>query len=159
MVRRLFRYEPETGHLYWQEPKRRALIGAVAGGLNDKGYIQVMLGGKLYRAHRLAWVYVHGKDIPPGMEIDHVNRNRSDNRLCNLRLASRFEQQANTKMREANTTGFRGVKWRARKSRWVASIRAYGKRIEIGSFLTKEEAGAAYIEARKKHLGEFAPQA
>jgi hypothetical protein len=117
-----------------------------------QGYRRIRVLGKLYWAHRLAWLYVHG-DWPPD-KIDHINGDRKDNRLMNLRAASDSENMQNVGMRSDNTTGVRGVT--RRKSRWIAQITAGGKTHYLGVHETAEEAHRAYVEA-KTRLHPFNP--
>lgn len=93
---------------------------------------------------------------PDGVEIDHVNQDRFDNRRINLRLATRSQNMHNSNAHRNNTSGFKGVYYYRRHDRWRAVIRIPGKRITLGSFKTAEEAGAAYAAAASKLHGEFA---
>ena len=102
-------YNPETGIFVWKEPSKhsRHLKGKQAGSMNDRGYIRVKLLNKDYKAHRLAWYYVHS-EWPP-QQIDHINRNRSDNRICNLRLATPSLNSFNKTPHRLSSSGVRGV--------------------------------------------------
>lgn len=92
-----FNYDPETGQLTWKKPPGfRAKPGDPAGYLTTKGYLRVKLGESHYRVHRLIWKLSHGEDPPAGMDIDHINRDRTDNRLANLRLATRSDNVNNS---------------------------------------------------------------
>jgi hypothetical protein len=127
------------------------------------GYNAVCLRGetgsnikKTHYVHRLLWQMFVG-EIPQGYEIDHINRNRADCRLENLRLATVAQNQVNNSPKE-NKSGFRGVVKdnRPGRTRYRAFIRANKKKIQIGSYKTKEEAAIAYDEAAKRYHGEFA---
>lgn len=92
----IFDYNPETGLFFWKQGKQGRRINKVAGCAIPDGYIIVRFNKKNFRAHRLAWIYMHG-DIPNGMYIDHVNRDRSDNRISNLRLVDALGNCLNRK--------------------------------------------------------------
>lgn len=147
LVRR-FHYDPETG-LFTRK------VGKAAGRViqpSANGYVYLRLSRILRRAHRLAWLYVHGT-LPNG-EIDHINRQRSDNRIVNLREGSGFLNMHNQGLRSSNTSGFKGV-YRA-GNRWTAQINAYGKTYRLGTFASAVEAAAAYDAQAEKVFGELA---
>lgn len=100
------------------------------------------------RLHRLIM------DASKGLEVDHINGNKLDNRRSNLRLCNRWQNKANTRIISTNTTGFKGVSWH--KDKWQASIRVMGRLIYLGRYHTKEEAARAYNHAASEHFGEFA---
>jgi hypothetical protein len=125
--------------------------GGALGRLNDQGYLLVMVLGREYRAHRLAWLYANGS-WPEG-QIDHINGIRADNRLANLRLADQTLNSENLrKARSDNKSGFLGVL--PNRKRWAAQIGVDGKQIHIGTFDTPELAHQAYLAAKRKlHAG------
>lgn len=154
-LRELFEYRPETGEfvrLVTRSATARA--GQKAGCLRPEGYMTIMIDRVPYQSHRLAWLYVTG-DWPPA-DLDHINGNRSDNRIANLRPASRSQNNANAKLRSDNKSGSKGVSWDAGRNRWHAQIRAHGKQHHLGRFHSKEEAQAAYATAAKRMFGEYA---
>ena len=105
-LRAAFAYCPETGALTWRAAPGNGLpAGAPAGHLNPRGYLQVRLNGRLFKAHRVAWYLHHGAD-PGSLLVDHINRNRSDNRICNLRLVDSRGNRANS-AQGVPTTRFR----------------------------------------------------
>ena len=104
---------------------------------------------KLIRMHRVIM------SAPEDKEVDHINGNGLDNRLSNLRLVNRAENQRNSKRRKDNTSGFKGVSHHGKSGRWQARIRVDGKQKSLGLFSTKEEAYKAYCEASKKYHGNF----
>ena len=153
-ARSLINYDPVTGEFRWRidrgGPVRR---GALAGTYNAAGYRQIMLKGKRYYAHRLAYLMTHG--AWPGHEVDHANLDKSDNRISNLRLATRSQNRANTTVTKRNTTGFKGVYYRKREQRYVASIQVDGVTHCLGYFTTAMDAHAAYSSAAANLNGEF----
>lgn len=150
-LRERLHYDPETGIFRWRvRPHRRSRrrAGDVAGYLQPQGYISIRIDTVGYRAHRLAWLYVYG--CWPKPEVDHINRDRSDNRLANLREATRTQNAWNTDAHASNTSGVRGVYWHKRAGKWHAQIAAHGQMIYLGLFDSIEEAGAAYRAAEIK---------
>jgi hypothetical protein len=101
--------------------------------------------------HRL----IMGLESKDSRVVDHINRNTLDNRRCNLRVVTRWENALNKGISSRNTSGYKGVSWRANRSRWIAQIRVRGKLIKLGSRKTKEEAYQLYCEGSKKYHGEF----
>jgi hypothetical protein len=125
----------------------------VFGAKSHKGYVYGMLDGSKYYAHRLMWVWFNGP-IPNSMEIDHLNRNRSNNCIFNLRLATKRQQTFNTTKYSNNLSGYKGVTkkpWGA----YVARIRVNGKLMHLGSFKTAKEAHAVYITAAANYFKEY----
>ena len=114
-------------------------------------YIIVRVDMHLIKGHRLAWFMTHGSW--PENEVDHVNGDKTDNRIENLRKATRSENMRNCGMKRNNTSGFKGC--RLREKGWQARITLQGKQHHLGFFKTAAEASAAYEEAAKKLHGEF----
>jgi hypothetical protein len=121
--------------------------------LDERGYIQIHVIGKLYLAHRLAWLHTTGEW--PKAEIDHKDRKPGNNRISNLREASHSQNHAN-RGRVPNSSGVRGVSWCKRDRNWLAQIKLGGKAYRLGQFATIAEARAVYVAAKQKHFGEFA---
>lgn len=155
LVARLLRYDGATGKLYWL-PRPTELFKSAGDAkrwhsnfcgkealtaINSEGYKIGVVHGRQCKAHRIAWVLAYG-EWPAG-EIDHLNGDRSDNRLVNLRDATRASNQRNAKMQSNNTSGVTGVYWWAERQRWRAEIKVDGKARHLGLFATKEEAAAA----------------
>lgn len=153
-VNALLRYDPETGKLFWKVPRGRMPSGVVAGRLSNKGYIQIGIDNKRYSAHRLAWLLFYG--VWPKQLIDHINLNRSDNRISNLREATNSENQHNRTYQRGNTSGFKGVTRRKGDGKWIAYIGLKGVRHHIGCFNSAIEAHKAYVKAAKEKHGSFA---
>lgn len=151
----LLAYDAETGVFTWRiRPNGRVPAGSRAGSLNSGGYSQIKIGRRLYGAHRLAWFYVHKQW--PTAEIDHIDGNPSNNAIANLRLATRAQQMANIKRASTNTSGFKGVSFHKKSSRWRAYISISGRPKHLGYFDSPERANAAYVEAAKAIRGDFA---
>lgn len=153
-LREAMSYDPATGNFTWITRRQGTWVGRPAGrpGKNG-GYGTIMLRGKLYLAHRLAWLYVHG-EWPPHL-IDHINGNRGDNRICNLRPATSSQNAINKKLRSDNVSGSRGVYWKRNERKWIAQIGVQGKRIHLGSFEDQQKAEHAYRNAAALHHGDF----
>lgn len=147
-LKRLLSYEPETGHFRWRINKPNMPAGSIAGTLHKRGYLRIGVLGAIYRAHRLAWFYVHG--AWPARDIDHMNGIRTDNRLANLREATPLENAHNRGKvgPSATATGFAGVGV-DRSGRFFARITVRGKRMRIGMFDVAADAANAYAQAKR----------
>jgi hypothetical protein len=152
----LLRYDPTTGQFYWRKKRGRhqTATDVPAGTLHRSGYVYIRTCGRNYTAHRLALFYSSGEW--PCEQVDHANGNRSDNRLCNLRLATRAQNLRNIKRKITNKSGVKGVHWCKPANKWRASIVIDGKNIHLGLFTCKDEAGKAYSAAAIKFHGAFA---
>jgi hypothetical protein len=135
----LLSYDKNTGVFTWRKYRRgNKKVGSIAGNTSQQGYIRIRLDDISFQAHRLAWMYVNG--YLPENPIDHVNRERSDNRISNLREVSIWCNAVNSKLRKDNTSGVRGVHWSNTRNKWRASIRADGKVRGLGRFVDFDEA-------------------
>ena len=151
----LIAYDGKTGGFVRNvSTSPRAMAGNPCGDIDSKGYIRLRVDGKRYLGHRLAWLYAHG--FWPPHEIDHINGDRTDNRIKNLRLADRFTNKRNTKAYKNNASGMKGVSWSVSSKRWRSRIRINKREVNLGLFDTPEEANAAYAAAAEKHFGEYA---
>lgn len=154
-LRELVRYDPDTGVLYREKVTGgKVKVGDVVGSSHSEGYIECCIGTVKDYAHRFIWLYVYGH-WPRGT-IDHINRNRSDNRLCNLREATYTENNHNKSISKNNTSGCPGVYWSERDGKHRVQITIQRKNIYIGSFKCKEEAIAARKAAESKYYSTFA---
>lgn len=154
-LKQLLIYNPETGEFRNRIMRApNAARDSVAGGIRIGGYERISIWGRRYYSHRLAWLYVYGQ-WPVG-EIDHINGIRNDNRICNLRVASRAQNLQNQKIRDVNKSGYKGVSWSKARKRWVAAIQVNRRKITLGRFRCIEEARLAYEAAAREHFGEFA---
>ena len=151
-----FEYVPETGKLLWKKVNSNAVkVGQEAGHLSQ-GYIRTYVKGKQVMVHKIIWALTYN-EWPDG-DIDHINMNRADNRLSNLRKVTRSENFYNRTKYKNNTTGYKGVTAHTVKNgtKFVARIRYDNKQKYIGIYNSPEEAKAAYDEAAKLYHGEYA---
>lgn len=129
-------------------------MGRAVGFLNAYGYLRVSLHGKQFMAHRVVFALTYGRW--PADEIDHRNGVRADNDPSNLREATSAENKHNSPVRRSNACGHKGVYFHKCSGRWMAQIRANGKRIFLGEFSDVAVAGEAYRIAAERLHGEFA---
>jgi hypothetical protein len=142
-------YDPETGLFRWKLLSGKARPGAIAGSRHCQGYVAIGYQGHRMLAHRLAWAFVHGEF--PRHEIDHINGDRTDNRIANLRDVSRSVNNENLRgARSHNKSGLLGVSRRNWCSTFGAAIRVNGKRYHLGSFPSAEKAHEAYLTAKRR---------
>lgn len=153
-VRNLFYYCPDTGVFTRRISRGTARAGAIAGTIHATGYRRIQIDRSLKLAHRVAWLYVYGQW--PSDEIDHINGLKDDNRICNLRLATRGQNRSNSKINKNKKLRFKGVYWHEKKKNFSAAIRANKKQYHIGYFKSAEAASRAYAEAALRFHGEFA---
>lgn len=167
LLRRLLEYDPKTGDLCWRERpvwmfadssmgraktaklwNRKFAGKAALGGLN-RGYKRGRIFDKNFTAHRAAWV-VHFGEYPDG-EIDHINGDRTDNRICNLRSVSTLENQKNRQAPNTNKSGHVGVSWDRVRRKWHAFIGVSGRTVHLGHYISKEEAVSARARAQAQY--------
>lgn len=154
-------YDPYSGEFRWTGVLKgrgytfaKTGAGVLAGAPDGNGYRLIGVDGKLYRAHRLAWLYMTGQW--PTRHVDHEDRDTSNDRWGNLRLASASQNGGNSTTKKNNKSGFKGVHRRPRDGRWVAQISCRRQNYWLGAFDTPEEAHAAYVAEAQKYFGEFA---
>lgn len=149
----LISYDAATGQLRWRENRAPDIkAGDVAGTVRPDGYIAVRIDGRKYQAHRLAWLYEHGS-LPP--ILDHINGNKGDNRIANLRPATNAQNCQNRGRRADNESGLKGVSFDKATGKWRANGGANGKWKSLGRFPTAEAAAAAYSAFVESNHGEF----
>lgn len=139
-VKEILNYDPESGRFTYlkNDKTNRQRAGMTAGYINQRGYRKILIDGKYYFAHRIAWLYVYGRW--PLIAIDHINRVKDDNRISNLR-------EATHSLNNRNKGGVKG--YHAHYGRWQAAISINGRQFALGTFDTPEEARAAYVGAAK----------
>lgn len=163
-IANLVNYDQFTGAMTWKprdtsKPRSKwwntRFAGKKCGALNDQGYQQVNYydpntGARLsFKAHRIAWFIVHGR-LPDG-DIDHINQNRSDNRIENLRDVSRSINQRNSSLRSTNRSGVSNVWWNRQEGKWQAGVGVNNKKHYIGLYSDLDEAEKAVKAFREQN--------
>ena len=149
-LQELFDYR--DGQLYWKEKTHSSIdLSKPAGCIDEQGYRRIRIERKIYKAHRLIWKYHYGKD--PKEFIDHIDGNRLNNNMENLREATNQQNGFNRGPQKNNKLGIKGV--RKQRNKYVARIEINGKEKRLGAFNTIEEARLAREEAEKKLFKEF----
>jgi len=138
-------YNAETGVLTWKKKGHGVSVGNQAGGVRSDGYVCIKLDYRGYLAHRIIWLWVYG-EFPDG-EIDHINHNREDNRLENLRVVSTQGNAKNRSRAAINTSGVTGVSWNKKEKKWMSYI----QRRRLGSYVDFFEAVCIRKSAEKKY--------
>lgn len=152
LLHELFEYK--DGNLYWKTAiSNRVKVGKPAGNFGNRGYLQVGLNGRLYLAHRIIF-FMHYGYFPEF--LDHKDGNRLNNKIENLRVASRSENNYNQKMRKDNTSGIKGVSFSKSHKKWRAFIQVDKQYKHLGYFDSAEKATKAIKKVRKQLHGEFA---
>jgi hypothetical protein len=141
-LKSILHYDAETGVFIRKRTKK------IAGCITSKGYIYIGINRKQIFAHRLAWLYVYG--IMPPEQVDHINRNRSDNRISNLRLCNNIENAQNAKLNKNNKSGFKGVSWEKNRKKWQVYVYINKRGKFFGYFDDLHEANLVATNARKK---------
>lgn len=147
-LKECLRYDETSGDFYWLARAGSRKGGAKAGCFDLYGYVVIRLDKKLYKAHRLAWLYHYG--TWPGNIVDHINRDPSDNRISNLRAVSQSVNMHNAKTRKNSASGVSGVRRRNDRNCWIATIKIGYVQHYLGSFLTFEDAINARFQAEQR---------
>lgn len=146
-------YDENTGIFTWRENRGyKAKIGTQAGSLEQTGYISIRLGRVSYLAHRLAWFYVY--KCWPTNYIDHIDRNKVNNAISNLRDIEQVWNSRNRDINKNNTSGYTGVYFSSKDNTWKAEIIINTIKTRLGSFSTPEEASEVYRAFEKAHTHE-----
>ena len=140
-------YNPSNGLFTWLTDRKKVKSGDIAGTYDKDGYLIITFNRKIYKAHRLAWFYVNG--FFPQKTIDHINRNRSDNRIENLREATHLQQMKNISNSITNKSGFPGVFWSKSAKKWQAQFSFNKRRYHVGLFDDALEASMKRIEMKE----------
>lgn len=133
-------YDENTGVFKWADKTKNHDVGDVAGSVNQRGYYRIKIYKKNMVAHRLAWLCVYKEWPKNDMEIDHINRIKTDNRIINLRLVSRIQNQNNLGNRCNNKSGVAGVYFDNKDKVYRAFINIYGKKKHLGTFESFDDA-------------------
>lgn len=156
-LRELLRLDPATGLLHWLSNRPNGTkAGGVAGSQKSVRYVRMEVDGVRLSAHRVAWALHTGAWPPDDMQIDHINGVKSDNRPCNLRLASNSQNQMNIPSFQKPLSGLKGVYLDKKTGKWRAMIMVSKKTKSLGYFSSKQDAHIAYCEAAKNLHGEHA---
>ena len=148
----VFEYNCDTGDIFWRiSPNKKIGAGRLAGCVNGCGYRQIAYKGKLYLTHRLAWLLHYGEW--PKSTLDHINRDKLDNRIINMREASHRTNMRNRSAARKNISGIPGVHWDKRLNKWVARINIGAGTIYLG--LSKNLFEAACLRLRAEHKYSF----
>ena len=162
-LREMLHYDPDTGLFMWKfrsdgRPQRNGIwAGKIAGSIKPDGRVSIAIGGrptKLYKAHRLAWLYMTGEW--PKDQIDHIDGNPTNNRFVNLREATCSQNMCNRKAQINGSSGVKGLSWHKAARKWHARATAHGVTHNLGLFVDKDDAVRALKEARCRLHGEFA---
>jgi hypothetical protein len=152
-LKKYLNYNPKTGVFLWKCSRGHRMKGDIAGCRATVGYWQIMLHKKYYLAHRLAWLYMTGS--MPKHHIDHIDMDKLNNKISNLREATSKENAMNRTCAKNSKSGRKGVSWNKASGKWMVFIKLDGKNRNLGSFDDIEEAAAAYAKSAKKHYPEF----
>jgi len=146
-LRELLDYNPESGGFTWLARLATHIhIGDIAGN-NNRGYLEIGIAGRVYRAHRLAWLHVYG--VWPTGVIDHIDGNPSNNRICNLRDVSHVGNMQNQRRSKSDSThGILGISKNG--TNWAAQITVGGVKYYLGTHKTQELAHEAYLVAKRE---------
>ena len=157
VVNHFIKYEPETGFMYWKLSASRYMKkGKMLSSRSEENYRIVKFLGTSYKQHRLAWLLYYKVD-PGSMLIDHIDGDKSNNKITNLRLVTHSQNRINTKMRKNNKTGVKGVHFCKRSNRYVASVTFKGKTIYRKYFDCLKSASEARDCVANKVFGDFLP--
>jgi hypothetical protein len=153
-LKKLLDYNSETGVFTWKvSPARQVFSGDIAGTKRKDGYIQIKVKNKLILSHRLAWIYMYGY-LPK--YIDHINGQRDDNRIINIRKVSNQQNSLNSKISKNNTSGIKGVYWDKSRNKWTVRLSIDGKCKFFKRFDDIDLAKLVIEEVRNKYHGKYA---
>jgi hypothetical protein len=155
-LKEVMEYDPTTGLCFWRKKLgSKAMPGCQLGNIDpSKGYYKVNMDGIRFYVHRLIYFYMTGQW--PDDEIDHIDRDRANNKWINLRAATKSQNKANTCSDPRNCHGVKGISRRPDTGKWQAEIKVNQRKIYLGVFVSPEEAHAAYLAAAREYFGEFA---
>lgn len=153
-LRNVLSYDAETGILQWKvRPSNRISVGDHVGNESRSGYLKFGFKGRDFYVHRVAFLLYTGEW--PSACIDHINGIRGDNRWCNLREANVSENNRNVRVRSDNSSGIKGVSWKSRGKKWVATIGLNGRKRHLGCYSDMNEAAEVVELVREMAHGNF----
>ncbi len=149
-LKELLEYDQKTGVFSWLVDRGGVAKKGVRAGFKCKsGYRAIKIDHRWYQEHRIIWLYVNG--VLPKEQIDHINRVKDDNRLCNLRGVTSAQNSFNQNMHVTNTSGYVGVSWHNPLGKWKANIRINKRNKHLGYFDDPQKAHLAYLAAKNAH--------
>ena len=157
-LKEVFDYDQYTGDFRWliHVPANNIKAGTMAGYRSEEGYVALSYNNYRMKAHRVAWYLHYGYWPAAHLEIDHIDGDKGNNAIKNLRLATCSQNQANRGPNKNNTSGYKGVTWDKKMHKWHAKICYQRKWYHLGRFDDPKEAHSAYSLAASKFFGEFA---
>ena len=147
-MKSLLDYNPETGVFTWKVAGGGVKKGSIAGSPNPSGHIRILVEGKRYYAHRLAWFFYYG-EWPKG-HLDHKDRDPANNAISNLRECT-FSENCQNSTKSWGSSKYQGVYWDKKANKWRSQIGVNSKRVNLGYFDDEVEASNAYREAKEKY--------
>lgn len=148
-------YDAESGVFTWINVISKRMFGKAAGSKHKQGYVIIRVKNRAYLAHRLAWLYVHGCFPAAGLEIDHIDLDKKNNAISNLRLATRSQNMMNVGGSAYSSSGVKGVSFRKDLNKYASRIMVDNKPIHLGHFKTIDEAREAYENAARIYHGDY----
>lgn len=142
-LKEILHYDPDTG--LFTRIKNKKNVGSK----NALGYLTIFVLNKQYLSHRLAWLYIYG--YFPETDIDHIDQDKANNKLSNIRVVSRQCNMRNTHLQANNTSGIKGVAWHKPSNRWMVRIKVNKKELYLGLVKYKNDAAKLRWEAEKKY--------
>ena len=146
-LKELLEYDPATGKFFWRVARGPRAAGTEAGTVDSEGYVRIKIDRRMYKAHRLAWLYVHG--YTPENDLDHIDRDPSNNRVENLREVSQVCNQRNCGNPKNNKSSVKGVHWTERRGKWRAQIVVNQRNFNLGYYDDFTEAVCARLAAEQ----------
>jgi len=153
-LKQTLNYNPDIGIFTWANDRRCVKAGTKAGTITNQGYVRIKILDKVYMEHRLAWLYVYG--VMPSEQIDHINHDKADNRIENLREATNQQNQFNKPKSKYSKSNYKGISFHKKSNKWLAQININKVNTYLGIFDTEEEAALAYQNKSKEIHKEFA---
>lgn len=147
-VRELLTYDHKAGTLVWNQSRGTRKKGAAAGWQHSTGYWYVRIDGRDYKLHRIVWLHYYGTE--PKDLLDHIDRDKSNNKIRNLREATHAENQQNKRVYKNNRSGHKGVSWNVAERKWRVRIQIAGVNRLVGLYRTLDEAVAARKQAEQR---------
>jgi len=144
-LKNILHYNPKNGVFIWSKKiSKKINTGDIAGDVNKRGYCRIGIRGKKYASHILAWIYIYGE--APENDLDHIDHNKTNNKISNLRIVTPSENAMNQTMSKANKSGFNGVVWNKKAGKWMVQIAFERNQIYLGIYDDIHDA----IEVRKE---------